>query len=304
MSLTIVAIPREDDVVWNISSEKIPHMTILFLGDSASDQEISHISEFVGYAANLMLDPFELAVDYRGELGEDQADVLFFKKDWSIRKIVDFRNQLLADSTIRSAFESVEQFPEWTPHLTLGFPETPAKPDTRDYTRIHWVEFDNIAFWTGDFTGSEFRLKQDNSMIDEAIAMTAMGKDFLEHHGVKGMKWGRRRSKAQLQRSSDAQRHADNAKKHLGELSDKDLKDLHNRLQTEANVRKLQGTGRSSAQKTIDKLNKTNATLGLVGAPSLAVISKVAAAPVIAAGAAVAIKLISTKGAVNTIAQF
>jgi len=308
MSLTIVAVPREDDYVWNISSEKIPHMTILFLGDGASQETIDHISEFLEHTTSLMLNPFGMSVDRRGELGDDNADVLFFEKDWQAKNISNFRTTLLQDGQIKELYGSVDQFPEWTPHLTLGFPESPAKPDTRDYTRFHWVEFDKIAFWTGNFSGPEFLLKGQEVPMDTAIAMTAMGQEFIEHHGIKGQKWGVRRSKKALarerNRSEDSRRHNENAKKPLHELSDKDLKDLHNRLTTEKNVRQLTGQGQSAVAKLFSRINKTNTALTTVGAPSLAVVNKAAAGALIAAGAAVAIKLVKTDKAIKTIAQF
>ena len=79
-----------------------------------------------------------------------------------------------------------------------------------------------------------------------------------------------------------------NSKKPLSDLSDKELKDLHNRLNTEANVRKLQGEGKSAADKIFSNINKSNAALTTVGLPALSVITKAAAKPTIAAGAAIA----------------
>ena len=144
--------------------------------------------------------------------------------------------------------------------------------------------------------------------MDNAIAMTAIGEEFIAHYGVKGQKWGVRRSKKALERerrrSEDSRRHSQNAKKPLSELSDKDLKDLHNRLTTEKNVRQLTGQGQSAVAKLFSRINKTNTALTTVGAPSLAVVNKAAAGALIAAGAAVAIKLVKTDKAIKTIAQF
>jgi 2'-5' RNA ligase len=200
MNLVVVAIPREDDPVWKISSEKVPHMTILFLGD-VEGKPVTKIQEFVEHAVSILeLGPFMLDVDYRGELGEDKADVLFFRKnDWSIRRVAAFRGQLLKDPKIKTAYDSTEQYPEWTPHLTLGYPESPAKPDNRDYPGIRWVDFDRIAVWTGDYEGQEFRLEYNDDLAEVAMTgvqaqLAARGQQFLEahleHYGVKGMKWG------------------------------------------------------------------------------------------------------------------
>jgi 2'-5' RNA ligase len=94
MSLVIVAIPRKDDPIWKISSEKVPHMTILFLGDGDNPKR-GQIAQFLEHAAKTSMTRFSLDVDRRGEIGEDQADVLFFKDRWDIPRVRDFRAQLL-----------------------------------------------------------------------------------------------------------------------------------------------------------------------------------------------------------------
>lgn len=181
MSVTIVAIPTEDDLVWDVSSEEVPHMTLLFLGES--DSRMGEIAEFVQHASTA-LSRFFMDVDKRGELGPDDADVLFFRKDWSYRVISDFRSNLLKNDIIKIAYDATPQFPEWTPHLTLGYPKTPAN-EMLDGQRFYGVRFDRIAVWNEDFDGIEFDLEYEFS---GELAMS--DKDELEHHGVKGMKWG------------------------------------------------------------------------------------------------------------------
>lgn len=191
----IVALPSADDKVNKISSEKGAHLTIAFLGETAN-LDLETIVLFVQHAA-AQLSPFGLEVDYRGTLGPDNADVLFFKKDgWSFPRISDFRGHLLQNDAISRAYASVEQYPEWTPHLTLGYPATPAHKDESDYPGIHYVQFDRIAVWTGDSVGPEFRLKYEDDGM--AVAMSDISTvdrgrsavDEMFHYGVKGMKWG------------------------------------------------------------------------------------------------------------------
>lgn len=77
-------------------------------------------------------------------------------------------------------------------------------------------------------------------------ASPEMTADFLEHYGVKGMRWGVRRSKETEKISNDAKR-ADYALKKVNAktqtqykpLSNNALKDLKTRLQLEADVKKL-----------------------------------------------------------------
>ena len=191
-NLVIVALPREDDPVWKISSEKKPHLTILFLG-SANNPNRDQIAQFLMHAVNTMaITRFGLDVDRRGELGEDKADVLFFQDNWELPRLRDFRDQLLKDTNIKKAYDSVEQFDGWTPHLTLGYPEKPAKPTSE---RIYWVQFDRIALWDSDYEGVELILKNDYSLEVAMSDTAAAGRQFLAHYGVKGMKWGVRKDR-------------------------------------------------------------------------------------------------------------
>ena len=193
--LVIVALASETDPVQKYSSEKAPHLTLLYLGENKyTPEELTHITEFVEHAATL-LPRFGLSVEKRGELGENKADVLFFNKNWS-KSIVTFRNQLLQNPLISTAYHSTDQFPEWAPHLTMGFPDSPAKKDDREFPEFHWVNFDRLALWTGDSTGPTFELKTDD-YGEIAMSQTDRGRaavdDMLIHYGVKGMKWGVRR---------------------------------------------------------------------------------------------------------------
>lgn len=196
-NLVIVAIPDENDRVWKISSEKVPHLTLLFLGEVDNVTNLDQIIQFVEHAANTTLRRFYLPVDRRGELGADQADVLFFKKGrYDYKAIRDFRAALLQDNNIKTAYDSATQFDgPWNPHLTLGYPATPAKsiPDDQ-FPGIYDVSFNKVAVWTGDFEGVEFLLKD---YADEFEALDSVPMDVamseLEHVGIKGMRWGVRK---------------------------------------------------------------------------------------------------------------
>lgn len=190
MGVAIVAIPAQDDYVWTISSEKVPHLTLLFLGDQLKNA--SKVEEFIEHVAKTSLRKFSLKVDRRGVLGDDSADVLFFDKRYGIKGLEEARQHLLGNTDIFQAYNSTEQFPEWTPHLTLGYPESPAKSDKREYPGLSWITFDRIALWTGNYEGGGFTLKSESALD---VAMSAeKGEAFLEHFGIKGMKWGITRS--------------------------------------------------------------------------------------------------------------
>lgn len=190
MAIAIVAIPCQDDYIWKISSEKIPHLTIMMLGDHLDNQ--SSVADFVSHVVDSSMCKFSLRVDHRGLLGDKSADVLFFdQNNPAVGDIENVRSYLLGNADINKAYHSVEQYDEWTPHLTLGFPETPAKPDDRDYPGTYSVVFDKVALWTGDYEGTEFPLKNDST---NGMYMSSLGGNFLQQYGVKGMHWGIRRS--------------------------------------------------------------------------------------------------------------
>lgn len=191
--LVIVAIPSDDDPVWKYSSEQVPHLTLLYLGAPGfDDSQVGLITQYVEHAAS-MLSPFSLDVESRGVLGDKQADVLFFNKKWS-QGIATFRSQLLRNDLVSEAFLSEDQFPEWQPHLTMGFPATPARKDDREYPGFTYVRFDRIALWTGDYSGPTFQLKHKDYDMEVAMSQTVRGRAAVEgvlvHYGVKGMKWG------------------------------------------------------------------------------------------------------------------
>lgn len=186
-SYVVVAIPSKDDYVWQLSSEKVPHLTLLYLDSRLSD--VGRVEEYIKHCVDTMLSKFHLSVNRREVLGPQSADVLIFDNGYyNLKMLTEFRNYLLDDNDIRTAYDSVEQYPAWIPHLTMGYPETPAKPDDRDYPGINWVCFDRIALWTQDYSGTEFTLNNDE--YGDVARMSAAGADFLSHFGVKGMKWG------------------------------------------------------------------------------------------------------------------
>lgn len=207
-NLIIVAIPDESDRVWKVSSEKVPHLTLLFLGEDADQiPNLEQIVLFTEHAANTTLRRFYLPVDHRGKLGEGEADVLFFKKDrYDFKAVRDFRATLLQDTNIKKAYDTTSQFetPEyvgapgqpWIPHLTLGYPGSLAKPEPNDQLGgFYNVEFTKIAIWTGDYEGPEFLLKDYWEDFDMGEIPMDVAMSEIAHYGTKGMRWGVRNEK-------------------------------------------------------------------------------------------------------------
>jgi len=276
-SLVVVAIPEENDYIYKISSEKVPHMTLLFLGEDVTKvKNLGKILDYVRHATNTSLNRFGLEVDHRGILGPENADVLFFSKDkWSgFKQINEYRSYLLKDNNIRTAYDSATQFPEWLPHITLGFPETPAKPDERDYPGINYVNFDRIAVWFSDYEGIEFSLKRPEFGGDMIMSSTKNTiEDILAHFGTKGMKWGvrkerssstavtirDRRKKLKTSGGKGFPAHPEAIRAHtIGQVvkksgtkavSNEELRVFSNRLQLEQNVSRLTSNNKSAGLK-------------------------------------------------------
>jgi len=243
-NLVIAALPAEGDDVWKVSSEKKPHLTILFLGEAMTNPNVTKITETVkDYSQHL--DPFSLLVDHRGFLGDDEADVLFFTEDipW---KLYDFRSMLLANQEISMAYNAIPQHQKWKPHLTLGYPETPAHADDWDPMGTQYVSFDRVAVWYGDYEGAEFTLTESpkpREFEDSPVVAGWADKvgNMIAHYGVKGMKWGRRKSEGTSALSEDAARasaaKAKAKKEGTQALSNKEMRDLVTRMQLEKQLK-------------------------------------------------------------------
>lgn len=259
--LIVVAIPSEEDYVWKLSSEKIPHLTLLYLGKQEFGEKRQRMIDFVEHAATTSLQPFGIRVDERGTLGDKEADVLFFDKK-SADKVADFRAFLLAaNPEIASAYLFTDQYPEWLPHLTLGYPNAPAKPDKREFPGINWVQFDRIALWDGNYEGPTVKLK-DNRHWEE-VSMSD-----IAHFGVKGMKWGVRNSTSGRPTSpgspSEDHRQASSARtktgtKGLHSLSNHELQTMITRMNLEQQYSRL-ATSNSTTEKGLKTAKNILAT--------------------------------------------
>jgi 2'-5' RNA ligase len=290
--LVVVALPDPGDPVRLHSSEKEPHLTLLYLGDPKfTPSELTHITEYIEHAAS-QLNAFGLDVLRRGELGDSQADVVFFDKRWT-QEIAAFRNHLLKDELISSAYLSTSQFPEWEPHLTMGYPDTPAKKDWREYGQYSWIGFDRIALWTGNSTGATFQLGRNDPVQEVGMSQfqsdIELVNDILVHHGVKGMKWGVRRSSTSTSSDPDsddvAAVKASKAKisKNRGKtdsLSNKDLQELVNRMNLEQQYSKIKkdskpiNKGNKKIQEILNKSKTLNDVVNFINSPAGKVIRK------------------------------
>jgi len=264
----VVAIPSEDDPVWKQSSEPVPHLTLLYLDGAAfGPTEFDLVSGYVEHASSC-LHPFMLDVKRRGELGDKNADVLFFNQRWT-KDIETFRSQLLQNDLVAKSYLSMEQFPEWVPHLTMGYPTSPAKKVPEELSKLWYVNFDRIALWGGDYEGPTFQLEPKDYSMEVAMSQAQRGRAFImgdgiSHYGVKGMHWGVRRGDSSGGGSAPAAKpaprpriseDAKNVEKAFGKidrggtdtLSNHELQSVVTRLNLEQQYSRLTSSGTAQA---------------------------------------------------------
>jgi len=232
--VSIVAIPSKEDYVWKISSEKVPHLTLLYLGEDVED--LDQIDEYLEHVVETSMCRFGLTVDRRDTLGPKDADVLLFSK-YNLKMLQEVRAYLLDNRAVAEAYHNAEQFPTYIPHMTMGYPESPAHEDTREYGgTIYSVNFDTVALWYEDYDGSEYEL---DDKYEEDFEMSDDNENALIHFGVRGMKWGVRRSEKQLARAASGDHQTATAAREKARaggvktLSNAELKTLVERMNLE-----------------------------------------------------------------------
>lgn len=152
----VVALPSADHPVNGISSEEDgAHMTLASLGDP----ETFDLDAVKAHVATVAADqkPFADKVIGRGTLGPNKADVHLMNGEGSVPMRDELLNGAMPDASpnpTRMAHDAVEQYPNFTPHVTLGYPETPAngEPDFAEIT------FDRLAIWAGNDDHTEYPL--------------------------------------------------------------------------------------------------------------------------------------------------
>jgi hypothetical protein len=141
----VVAIPTATEPIHHMGDVSEPkHMTLLWLGkpDENPDLDMDAVQEAVREKAE-QSGLLTGTVESQGPLGDDGAEVAFLSADG----IDEFRNDLLAAPELREGTGAVQQFPQWTPHVTLGYSPEDAVPQ-EDLPQE--VIFDRVAVWDGD----------------------------------------------------------------------------------------------------------------------------------------------------------
>lgn len=173
-SSLVVFLPASDDPINEASTEDQAHVTTVWFGEA--DLPWPLINEAVAAAAAAMK-PFTVAVKSRGLLGDKDADVLFLDAD----DLAEQRQALLDVPVIKDGMDSVEQYPQWTPHLTLGYPDSPAtlaeEPEAITVDRLAlWVGKERTTYPLGaDMADDDFEPTPTDDLIDVVEAVPFWG---------------------------------------------------------------------------------------------------------------------------------
>lgn len=167
----VALLPEADDLVNAASSETIPHVTVLYLPKGAEDAARAAIEALPSLESPVV------EVKNVGELGDEGATVAFLDRD----ALTDIRDALLTPE-VEEALSQVEQFPDWTPHLTLGYPETPP-PDAEIPPTI---TLDRLAL-VDETVIDEYPLEGEADMdpeTDEEYEQPPLFDEQVPFHGV------------------------------------------------------------------------------------------------------------------------
>lgn len=163
----VFLIPAEADPIVAASSEPA-HLTTVWMGsmENIDDADLEALkSEVEAYAAGLD-GPVVVPTAGRGVLGDDQADVTFLERTDALLALRD--GLLEGAPTAEKLMNAVEQYPEWTPHVTMGYPETPALAEYDGDA----VTFDRVGVWIGP-DQHEYPMGGAMSEIDQLRARAA-----------------------------------------------------------------------------------------------------------------------------------
>lgn len=176
------------------------HATLLFFGETSTlpVEALMTLKDSVAMASQ-MLFPFRESVIDVTRLGSDVPPALVAML--SGEDLSQVRNLFLMNPAVKGYLDNSEQFPSFTPHMTLAHPDFTDEAIIRALMRqIFRVRFDRLSVWWNDerFDYALDLSSDQGSMsdaVDNFLAKHAVDdEDHFAHHGVKGQKWGVRRA--------------------------------------------------------------------------------------------------------------
>lgn len=154
----LVALPTRADAVNALSQEDQAHITLLWLGAAAelTPDLVEGIRQRVEQVV-AERGEFTVKVSGRAVLGEEDAGVLLIES----LPLVELRESLFDDPSVREAYLQADQFPAWIPHLTLtyggGLPSGDLPTE---------IQIDSVGLWLAGQHES-FQLRLSGSPSDD-----------------------------------------------------------------------------------------------------------------------------------------
>ena len=148
-SVCVVALPDNADQVHRIGPEE-KHATLLFLGDleTLPEDATDVLAEALAKIAAETPVFIEEVTDVH-PLGDEGAQV------WGLNGSVlpELRERLIAaDERIEGYLENATQYPDYTPHTTIGYPEGNAEDEAvlERAKQVDQIRYDRLGLWIGD----------------------------------------------------------------------------------------------------------------------------------------------------------
>lgn len=177
----VVALPSQVDPI-RLVGEEPKHATLLFFGETASlPSNAKEVLLQTLEQVSKMAEPFSEVVVDVSRLGDDTPPALVAML--TNRKLGLLRETLQVNPDVKKYLSNATQHPQFTPHVTLGYPDYHGETDLRKLvSSVRRIWFDRLALWWND-EQVEFDLNSINMEKD----VESVGWSEIKHQKTAGV---------------------------------------------------------------------------------------------------------------------